>query len=110
MQRSAESRFEEIYERHREDVTLYVRRRVAADAVEDLVAETFLVCWRKLDEVPRNPLPWLYSVARKQLANHYRATARDVRASTAPVEDAFLPIVRDDVLAGAFARLSEADR
>src|SRR5437588_1898730 len=53
MQRQADSRFEEIYERHHEDVTLYVRRRVAADAVEDLVAETFLVCWRKLDDVPR---------------------------------------------------------
>src|SRR6266576_1160483 len=75
MQRSPERRFHEIYERHREDVTLYVRRRVAADSVEDVVAETFLVCWRKLAQVPHEPLPWLYAVARKTLANHHRATA-----------------------------------
>src|SRR5436309_38839 len=111
MQRQANSRFHEIYTRHREDVTLYVRRRVAADSVEDLVAETFLVCWRKLDEVPREPLPWLYAVARKLLANHYRAAARrHLPVGLPPAEDAFLPIELDDVLARAFARLSERDR
>ena len=111
MQRHADSRFQSIYEHHLKDVTLYIRRRVAADAVEDLVADTFLVCWRKLDEVPHDPLPWLYAVARKTLANHYRATApRDLPAQPSAAEDAFLPIERDDVLAGAFARLSESDR
>src|SRR5438477_1473641 len=111
MQRSAERRFHELYERHREDVTLYVRRRVAADSVEDLVAETFLVCWRKLDQVPREPLPWLYAVARKTLANHHRTTApRHGLVGSQPTEDAFLPVERDDVLARAFEQLSEADR
>jgi RNA polymerase sigma-70 factor (ECF subfamily) len=110
MQRQADSRFQAIYERHLADVTLYVRRRVAADAVEDLVAETFLVCWRKLDEVPRDPLPWLYAVARKTLANHYRATAPREVPGRADREDAFLPIEGDDALAHAFATLSESDR
>ena len=111
MQRQRDSRFQEIYERHREDVTLYVRRRVAVDSVEDLVAETFLVCWRKLDQVPREPLPWLYAVARKTLANHYRAAApRNLPVDVSLAEDAFLPIERDEVLARALARLSEADR
>jgi RNA polymerase sigma-70 factor (ECF subfamily) len=91
MQRLAEERFHEIYERHRDDVTLYVRRRAAADSVEDLVAETFLVCWRKLEEVPREPLPWLYAVARKAPANHYRAIApRELPAGASAPEDAFL--------------------
>jgi RNA polymerase sigma factor (sigma-70 family) len=111
MQRQADSRFQTIYEHHRDDVTLYVRRRVAADAVDDLVAETFLVCWRKLDEVPADSLPWLYAVARKALANHYRATRpRNLPAEPSVAEDTFLPIERDDVLARAFARLSESDR
>src|SRR5919204_2470872 len=111
MQRQPDSRFEEIYDRYREDVMLYVRRRVAADSVEDIVAETFLVCWRKLDQVPREPLPWLYAVARKTLANHYRAAApRSRPADVSPPEDVFLPIERDEVLAQALARLSEADR
>src|SRR5437764_4567152 len=111
MQRQANSRFHEIYTRHREDVTLYVRRRVAADSVDDLVAETFLVCWRKLDGVPREPLPWLYAVARKTLANHHRAVAhREPLGRVWPGEDAFLPIELDGLLAEAFARLSETDR
>ena len=111
MQRQADTRFQEIYGRHREDVTLYVRRRVAADSVEDLVAETFLVCWRKLDQVPREALPWLYAVAHKTLANHYRAAApRELPGRVSPGEDAFQPIEQDGVLADAFARLSGADR
>jgi RNA polymerase sigma factor (sigma-70 family) len=111
MQRQADSRFQEIYERHHKDVTLYVRRRVAADSVEDLVAETFLVCWRRLGEVPREPLPWLYAVARNLLANHYRASApRELPGQVSPGEDAFLPIERDGVLAKAFGQLSEGDR
>src|ERR1051326_8915669 len=111
MQRQADSRFEEIYEGHREHVVAYFRRRVAADAVDDLVAETFLVCWRKLDQVPREPLPWLYAVARNMLANHYRAVApRGLPAELPRGENVYLPIERDEVLVRAFARLSEADR
>jgi RNA polymerase sigma-70 factor (ECF subfamily) len=110
MQRSTEIRFRDIYERHREDVTLYVRRRVAPDSVDDVVAETFLVCWRRLDQVPREPLPWLYAVARKTLANHHRATARQPRAPDRRADEAFSPIEDDHVLARAFARLSEPDR
>jgi RNA polymerase sigma-70 factor, ECF subfamily len=110
MQQSAEIRFRDIYERHRARVTLYVRRRVAPDSVDDVVAETFLVCWRKLDQVPREPLPWLYAVARNTLANHHRVTARQVRAPDRRADEAFSPIADDHVLARAFARLSEPDR
>ncbi len=111
MQRSAEVRFQELYERHRAAVTLYVRRRVAPDSVDDLVAETFLVCWRKLDQVPRDPLPWLYAVARKTLANQYRTDARQPPPpDRREPEAAFPPIEGDRVLARAFARLSEPDR
>jgi RNA polymerase sigma-70 factor (ECF subfamily) len=111
MPQQADSRFQEIYDRYYEDVMLYVRRRAAADAVEDLVAETFLVCWRKLDQVPSEPLPWLYAVARKTLANHHRAAApRELTGRLSREEDTFLPIEEDGVLAAAFARLSEADR
>jgi RNA polymerase sigma-70 factor, ECF subfamily len=111
MERPGESRFTEIYERHHETVTRYVRRRVAPDAVEDLVAETFLVCWRKLDELPREPLPWLYAVARRTIANHRRAGARLGAAQGAHEPNAgFQPVERDDVLARAFERLSETDR
>jgi DNA-directed RNA polymerase specialized sigma24 family protein len=69
-------RFEQIYSEHREAVRAYVRRRAPEDVVEDIVADTFLVCLRRLDRVPRDPLPWLDAVARKTLANERRKRAR----------------------------------
>ena len=73
------------------------------------MAETFLVCWRRLDRVPDEPLPWLYAVARKTLANERRRRARTAPAQVAvPLAE---PCRADDpVLAVAFARLSERDR
>jgi RNA polymerase sigma factor (sigma-70 family) len=69
-------RFEQIYAEHREAVRAYVRRRAPETAVDDVVSDTFLVCLRKIDRVPPEPLPWLYAVARKTLANERRRRAR----------------------------------
>src|ERR1044071_6550821 len=102
-------RFEEIYGQHHAAVTAYVRRRAPESVVEDVVAETFLVCWRKLDRVPGEPLPWLYAVARKTLANTRRALARRAPA-TADAAFAEPEPVGDNTLATAFGQLSERDR
>jgi RNA polymerase sigma-70 factor (ECF subfamily) len=74
-------RFEEIYREHVGAVAAYALRRAPREAAEDVVAETFLVAWRRLDRMPEEPLPWLYGVARRTLANHRRSAAR--RASLA---------------------------
>jgi RNA polymerase sigma-70 factor (ECF subfamily) len=105
-------RFDQIYEEHRETVRAFVRRRAPESVVEDVVSETFLVCWRKLDRIPDEPLPWLYAVARKTLANHRRRLAREQRVGAAdPVSTIAEPEpVGDTVLAAAFAALSERDR
>ena len=59
-------------------VTSYVRRRCSPDDVEDVVADTFMTCWRRLDHVPAGAeLPWLYNVAGHILRNRYRARTRD---------------------------------
>ena len=110
MQQYAAERFEEIYRRHRAAVAAYARRRAPADAAEDVVAETFLVCWRRLERVPDEPLPWLYAVARKTLANQRRAAAR--QATTAGGERSVdtAGFEGDPALGTAFARLSERDR
>ena len=49
----------------------------ASDAA-DVVAETFLVVWRRNEVVPDGPdtLPWLYGVARRVLANQRRTHRR----------------------------------
>jgi DNA-directed RNA polymerase specialized sigma24 family protein len=69
-------RFEDLFDRYHWPVRAYVRRRASPAAVDDVVAETFLVAWRRLDAVGDDPLPWLLGVARRQLANHHRADRR----------------------------------
>ncbi|HEX6700274.1 MAG TPA: sigma-70 family RNA polymerase sigma factor [Gaiellaceae bacterium] len=105
-------RFEQLYEEHREAVRAFVRRRAPESVVDDVVSETFLVCWRKLDRIPDEPLPWLYAVARKTLANQRRRLAREQCIAVAdPASAAAEPEpVGDTVLAAAFASLSERDR
>lgn len=61
-------------------VRRYVARRGPADAVDDLVAEVFLVLWRRRRDVPEDdPLPWAYAVARGCLANAARGRLRRLR-------------------------------
>jgi len=69
----------------------YVVRRAPADLVDDVVADTFLVLWRRLDVVPSDdPLPWCYAVARGCLANAQRSVRRQARLAeklaSAPVD------------------------
>jgi RNA polymerase sigma-70 factor (ECF subfamily) len=72
----AVERFEQLFERHHAQIAAYVRRRGGPDAVEDAVAETFLLAWRSLDRLDGDPLPWLYGVARRVLANEHRGRRR----------------------------------
>src|SRR5947199_1058536 len=103
--RANAERFDEIYRSHVDAVYAYARRRSSQQVAEEVTAETFLVCWRKLDRLPAEPLPWLYGVARKTLANARRADERQARArgaaAEAPVEQA--GFVGDSALAEAFA-------
>jgi RNA polymerase sigma-70 factor, ECF subfamily len=100
-------RFERIYEQHRDAVRAYVRRRAPERLVEDVVSDVFVVCLRRIDDVPRDPLPWLYGVARKTLANE-RRKRRDI--PLAPEVSYEPEPVGDPKLATAFAALSDADR
>jgi RNA polymerase sigma-70 factor (ECF subfamily) len=81
MERTREARverFRTVFESHYGAVRAYALRRcpVAPDA-EDVVAETFTVAWRRLEQVPEDaPLPWLYGVARRVLANQRRGERR----------------------------------
>jgi RNA polymerase sigma-70 factor (ECF subfamily) len=101
-------RFEWIYEQHREAVRAYVRRRSPESWVEDVVEDVFVVCLRRIEDVPREPLPWLYAVARKTLANERR---RQARVAPADPGVAYEPEpVGDAGLAAAFASLSDDER
>jgi RNA polymerase sigma-70 factor (ECF subfamily) len=70
-------RFEALFAAHHVAVRSYVVRRAGGGiAVDDAVADTFLVAWRRLDDVPEPALPWLLGVARRVLADQRRALRR----------------------------------
>lgn len=68
--------FRAVYRRHYASVCRFLATRTAADHVEDLAAETFLIAWRKAATVPDMQLPWLLNVATKVLANARRGGER----------------------------------
>ena len=73
---AARARFEGLFRDHHVAVVGYVRRRALQEAVDDIVGETFLVAWRRLDCVPDEELPWLSAVARNALATQRRGAGR----------------------------------
>jgi RNA polymerase sigma-70 factor (ECF subfamily) len=111
------ARFDRLFSDNQRAVLGYAMRRTqsAADA-EDVAAETFTICWRKLEVVPLDdPLPWLYAVARRVLANQRRGRGRRERLlSVLRTPDVPTPLqVGDDLDAPAFralASLSPADQ
>ena len=102
---SGADRFAAVFEACAPRVFAYSRRHVELSSVEDIVSETFLVAWRRLDEVPADPLPWLLVVARNIMANHRRRLAREdqVQAGMAALERILLstPVVEDVVVTRA---------
>lgn len=105
---------EALFRRHYRDVAAYVRRRAEPDLIEDVVAETFLVAWRRLPEVPVDARPWLLGVARKTLATQRRAVARR-RSLVTKLESVRGPAERTErsdelAVTDALMRLSENDR
>ncbi|MGW1767308.1 RNA polymerase sigma factor [Streptomyces sp. NPDC002073] len=115
-----ERRFTAIYREHYRPVEAYVVRRIEPDGVTDIVAEVFLVAWRRFDDMPLDrALPWLYGVTKHVLANDRRARSR--RASLGellaaqPAALAGLSPHPEDVIAltdvaWAFDRLPEGDQ
>jgi RNA polymerase sigma-70 factor (ECF subfamily) len=57
-------------------VTSFVLRRVHRDRAADVVEETFLAAWRRLDEAPGDARLWLYGIARGVVANDRRSQLR----------------------------------
>ena len=110
-----EQRFDQLWRDHAPAVLRYARRHVLPDEVEDVVAETFVVAWRRLDEVPPYGLPWLLGVARHISANVRRGRRRQEALSdriAADLDDgpAWPEAGSDDAVTAALHRLSDADR
>lgn len=113
---SRRARFEALFREHHRAVHAYARRRVPPEAVDDVVSEAFLVVWRRLDEVPEPPLPWLLTVARNVIGTERRGAARRQRlwlkaqrGHADGYDPGQLELV-DGRVSVALARLNERDR
>jgi RNA polymerase sigma-70 factor (ECF subfamily) len=74
-------RFERLFRSEADAVRSFALRRADPADADDVVAETFLVAWRRFDDMPSDPRPWLLSVARRVLANRRRSDRRRVSLS-----------------------------
>jgi RNA polymerase sigma factor (sigma-70 family) len=116
---SNQERFELLYRKHFRAVLRYGLARLDPERAKDVVAETFLIAWRRLDDVPSEPAAWLYGVARKVISGELRAegrrealtarlaVARDREDGPADPAD---QIAQRDLALVALARLGELDR
>jgi RNA polymerase sigma factor (sigma-70 family) len=117
--------FAVLFRRYAPEVQRYVRRRVGADAADDVVAETFLAAFGQRDGYDlgrQSARPWLFGIAtnligryRRSEVQQYRVLARTGRD---PVAEPFTDRVDAAVsaegargrLAAALARLPAAHR
>ena len=80
-----DERFREVYRAEVAALIGYAARRVArAEDAADIVADVFLVAWRRIDELPagREARLWLFGVARNVLSNYHRGARRRQKLAT----------------------------
>lgn len=74
------SRFRTLYKSTFNDIYAYAIRALAPDQseIDDVVAEVYLVAWRRIGELPRSPQDrlWLFGVARNVVRTTKRSTNR----------------------------------
>jgi len=108
-------RFEALFRANYPAVVAYARRRAPSESVDDIVAETFLVAWRRFERVPPDALPWLLAVARNVVGTGRRGAVRR-RALHLRLRHAAVGGFETPVLLGpgpveqSLAALSEKDR
>src|ERR1700722_9056353 len=109
--------FEDIYREHFDRVAAYLLARADRDLAADALSKTFEVTWRRITDVPSEPLPWLLGVARKVLADlrrserrHDALVTRIASTITESAEEAPCALVDREQALGALARLSDPQR
>lgn len=113
-------RLESLFVAHNLELWRFASRRIGPVVADDVVCETFLVAWRRLDEVPAGAeRPWLYSTARYVIANEHRSHRRRAAlvARVAPLQelqvavgDVAEAVVERDAVARALAAVSPGDQ
>lgn len=111
-----DARFRRLFAEHATAVHRFALRRAGPDLADDVLAETFLVAWRRIDAVPADrELAWLLTTARWVLSDAARSGRRRdgllSRLPTPPHEPDPAPAVADALdVRRALARLSDGDQ
>jgi RNA polymerase sigma-70 factor (ECF subfamily) len=112
-------RFERLYRENFRAVLRFALARIDPERAKDVAAETFLVAWRRLDDVPAEPRLWLLGVARRVIAGQFRSEARRqalalrlraVHGAVATEADLSGQLAERDQVLAAFGALGERDR
>ncbi len=97
-----------LVRRHSPAIRRYVTRRIGGEAADDVVAETFLVAFRRRASYAddgRDCLPWLYGIATRLAHRHWRSETKQLRVlartGADPVTEPFTDRVEAAVAAGA---------
>lgn len=69
-------RLEALFNAHHAQLLAFAVRRIGPDEAEDVVAEVFAAAWRRRDDLPAEPLPWLYQTARNAILHSRRSYSR----------------------------------
>lgn len=114
-----ESRFTRLYDENHRRVLAYALTHAEPHTAEDIAGETFLIAWRRLDDVGDPALPWLLGVARNLLhkqrdrGRRGRALVERIRALTTPQDlaawDVAAHVVERETALAAVAALPERD-
>ncbi len=117
--KESRTRFEAAFRDHFDDVLAYALSRADAEAARDAAAATFLVAWRRREELPEQPRGWLLGVCRRTLADERRAAGRyaslirklaSQRESFEPQPDRGEDLEGQDAVLSALATLRQADQ
>lgn len=107
-------RFESFFRAHYDRIERYVARRVPNSRVDDIVAATFVVAWRKFSRVNLPSLPWLFRIASFEIKTSDRGARKsDLHLSPDVFETKWietLEIFDGAPVVAAMAQLSEGDR
>ena len=69
--------FTSLYHDNHRILLAYARRRVDTQTADEVVADTFLVAWRRREAIPEGrERPWLFGVARNTIRTAQRSTYR----------------------------------
>lgn len=115
------ARFEEVFHAHHRSVARFVAARYPTVDGGDLVALTFEVAWRRLDDAPIEAVRgWLFGIARNHARNAIRrrgrqrtladALATESGGGVSWLHDERLPMEVAEQLAAALGQLSDNDR